>query len=93
MNLSLLTGLIPAKYRKTVYGVAVLLGVLYTVWQGAEGDWRTFAGSLLATFVPLLAAANTPVTTSTRTRWPGSAAARCSPAHAACGWARRSPVQ
>ena len=53
--------IIPAKARKYVYGLAFLAGLLWTLWQASEGDWKEFVGALVATLIPLLAASNTAV--------------------------------
>jgi hypothetical protein len=54
-----LTDLIPSRARKYVYGLAALAGLVFSLYQASEGDWETFAGSMFATLVPLLAASNT----------------------------------
>lgn len=55
-----LTDVLPAKARKYLYAVAFVLLLIFTVYQASKGDWEQFVGGLLATFVPLLAASNTP---------------------------------
>ena len=54
-----LVDIIPTKARRYVYGVVALAAFAYAVWQAAEGDWRTTAGSLLSSMVAALAHANT----------------------------------
>lgn len=54
-----LTDLIPAKYRKYVYALAALLTLGFAAWQAADGNWQTFAVSLLGSLVSGLAHANT----------------------------------
>lgn len=54
-----LTELIPAQYRKYVYGVATLLAAVYALWQVSGGDWEQFAASGIAALVAGLATSNT----------------------------------
>jgi hypothetical protein len=54
-----LTELIPAQYRRYVYGLAALAALVLSGWQASEGDWNAFVGGLLAALVPALAASNT----------------------------------
>lgn len=54
-----LTDVLPRKARKVIYALAFLALLIYSAWQGAEGDWEQAIGSFLTAFVPLLAASNT----------------------------------
>ena len=54
-----LTDVLPSKARKYIYALAFLALLLYSAWQGAEGDWDTAIGAFLTAFVPLMAASNT----------------------------------
>lgn len=54
-----LTDLVPARYRKYVYGVFALAALVFTVYQASAGDWSQFVAGLFAVLVPALAASNT----------------------------------
>ena len=54
-----LVDIIPAKARKYVYAAAALLGLIVTVWQASDGDWKTALVSLAGTALTTLAHANT----------------------------------
>lgn len=53
-----LTDVLPSKARKYIYALAFLGLLLYSAWQGAEGDWAEAIGAFLTAFVPLMAASN-----------------------------------
>lgn len=53
---------LPAGFRKVVYVVLFILGIVFTCFQAADGDWYLFAGSLIASLASAMAAANTPPT-------------------------------
>lgn len=55
-----LTEVLPSKARKILYAVGFVALVIWTVVQGAEGDWSKVVGGVLAALLPLLAASNTP---------------------------------
>ncbi len=55
-----LTDVLPSKARKILYAVAFVALLIWTVIQGAEGDWSKVVGGVLTSLVPLLAASNTP---------------------------------
>ena len=57
-----LVDIIPAGARKYVYAVAALLGLIVTVWQASDGDWKTALVSLAGTALTTLAHANTTAT-------------------------------
>lgn len=56
-----LVDLIPAKYRKVLYGVLAFALAVYAIWRAVEGDWTQFAVSLTTSLVNVLATANTNV--------------------------------
>ena len=58
--LSLLADVIPAAARKYVYALAAAALFVYSLWEVAGGDLRTFFVSLGSALVAALAAANTP---------------------------------
>lgn len=55
----MLKDVIPAKYRKKVYALVALAAALFGIWQASEGDWTTFAASVLTFLTTSLAAGNT----------------------------------
>lgn len=55
-----LNDVLPPVVRKYVYAVLFLAALGFGIWQASAGDWATFAGSLVAALVNLLAASNTP---------------------------------
>lgn len=54
----MITDLIPAKYRKLVYGLAALGSLAFSVYQASEGDWGEFTEGLIAGLVNVLAHQN-----------------------------------
>ena len=54
-----LVDVIPPKARRYVYGVLALVGLVYTTWQAAGGNWRAALASLVGSAVTALAHANT----------------------------------
>jgi hypothetical protein len=57
--LSILDDIVPAAYRKVVYGVLTLALLVFSIYQASEGDWSQFVGSLLTALVTGTATANT----------------------------------
>lgn len=55
-----LTDVLPRKARKIIYAIAFVALLIWTAFQGAEGDWSKVIGGVLTSLVPLLAASNTP---------------------------------
>lgn len=55
-----LADVLPAKVRKILYAIGFVCLIIWTVIQGAEGDWSKVVGGVLASLLPLLAASNTP---------------------------------
>lgn len=56
--MGILFDVIPVKYRRLTYLLATLALFVYGLWEASNGDWRTFAGSLLTALVTALAAGN-----------------------------------
>lgn len=56
--MGILFDVIPVKYRRLAYLLATLALFVYGVWEASNGDWGTFAGSLLTALVTALAAGN-----------------------------------
>lgn len=57
--MNILVDIIPAKWRRAVYGVLALAALVVTVWQASDGDWKTALISLVGSAVTTLAHANT----------------------------------
>lgn len=58
-NSNPLSDVLPPVVRKYVYAVLFLAALGFGIWQASAGNWATFAGSLIASLVNLLAASNT----------------------------------
>jgi len=56
-----LVDIIPAKWRKLAYGLLALAAFAITVWQTADGDWKTALISLVTSAATSVAHANTTV--------------------------------
>ncbi|HEU5091188.1 MAG TPA: hypothetical protein VFT30_00795 [Nitrospira sp.] len=54
-----LQGLLPARVRQILYAILFVAGLVFALWQAAEGDWLLFIGSLFPALLGLLAAGNT----------------------------------
>jgi hypothetical protein len=54
-----LTDLIPSKYRRYLYALLFVAGIVYAAYQSAGGNWGVAIGSLLAGLLGLNAHANT----------------------------------
>ena len=57
-----LVDIIPAKWRKAVYGALALAALVVTVWQASDGDWKTALISLVGSAATAVAHANTTAT-------------------------------
>ena len=55
-----LTDLIPARYRKYLYAVAFVAGIVLAAYQANGGDWRATVGYLIGAVLAALAHGNTP---------------------------------
>lgn len=55
----MLTDIIPAKHRRRVYAIVTLAAVVFGAWQASDGNWATFAGSVLTALTTGMATANT----------------------------------
>lgn len=55
----MLTDLIPAKYRKAVYALAALAGLVGAAYKAAHGDWTAFGENLGGSLIFALAHQNT----------------------------------
>jgi hypothetical protein len=58
---TILTDLIPAKYRKVLYGILTLVAFGYGLWQASDGDWNQFAAAVITALIGALATSNTDV--------------------------------
>ena len=54
-----LIDIIPAAWRRHVYGALALGAFAYTVWQASDGNWRQALASFVGSAVTALAHANT----------------------------------
>ena len=57
--MNLLVDVIPAAWRRYVYGALSLLALVYAAWQASDGDWKAALTSLIGSAVTALAHANT----------------------------------
>ena len=57
--MNLLVDVIPASWRRYVYGALSLLALVYAAWQASDGDWKAALTSLVGSAVTALAHANT----------------------------------
>lgn len=55
-----LTDILPPKARKVAYAVLFVLGIVFSCFQAAQGDWMVFIGGVFTALLGLLAAGNTP---------------------------------
>jgi hypothetical protein len=58
--MAILTDLIPAKYRKYLYALAVLASFVYALYEANGHDWKRTGGALVAALLAALAHGNTP---------------------------------
>lgn len=56
--MSTLFDIIPVKYRRLAYAIAMFASAAFGIWQVSDGNWQTFIGSLFVAAVNALAAAN-----------------------------------
>lgn len=54
----MLTGIIPAKYRQTVYSIVCLVAIVIGVWQATDGNWKAAIPALVSALVHALSASN-----------------------------------
>ncbi len=57
--MNFLIDIIPPKARRYVYGAVALIGLIVTIWQTADGDWKTALTALIASATTAMAHANT----------------------------------
>lgn len=50
---------VPARVRQIAYAVLFVAALAFAAYQGSEGDWALFAGSLVTSLLGALAASNT----------------------------------
>lgn len=55
----MLKDIIPPRYRRAVYALVSLAGLVFAAWQASDGNWTVFAGSLITSLTTALAAGNT----------------------------------
>lgn len=60
MSTNPLTDVLPPKVRKVLYALGFVMGLVFSGWLAADGDWIVFAGSLSTSLVTLLALSNVP---------------------------------
>jgi len=61
-KMNFLVDIVPAKWRKLAYGLLALVAFAVTVWQTADGDWKTALISLVTSAATAVAHANTNAT-------------------------------
>jgi len=57
-----LVNLMTPKIRAWCYAILFLASLVFSLFQAADGDWLLFVGSLLTSFLGLVATANASVT-------------------------------
>ena len=57
---NLLTEVFGAKARTVIYLIVTFALLVFTAWQGAEGDWGLAAGALIVSLSSAMSASNTP---------------------------------
>lgn len=60
-----LVNLMTPKARAVCYAVLFVASLVFSLFQAADGDWLLFAGSLITSFLGLVATANASVTPTT----------------------------
>lgn len=58
--MTILTDIIPARFRKYVYAALFLAALVYSAWEASGGNWKTFVGGLIVALTSATAASNTP---------------------------------
>lgn len=53
-----LQNLIPARARKSVYGLVALASLVFAAWEASEGNVEVFVGGLISALVSALALSN-----------------------------------
>lgn len=56
-----LQGVLSPVVRKYLYAILFVSALVFGIYQAADGDWELFAGSLITSFLGLLASSNTTV--------------------------------
>lgn len=55
-----LTNAIPPQYRRYLYALLFVAGVVFSVYQASDGDWAAFVGGLIVSLGGATAHSNTP---------------------------------